>query len=89
MPLLAYLIVSVVSCAGLKPFPTSTLYEFDNKNQVCGEYKIVDPENFKFQYVRDYPLAKCPAIFGFNSTDVAPVLDWLKDSKDYIRNHCK
>lgn len=84
LPLLSFLIVNL-SCAGLRPFPTDTLIEYDSKNKVCGQYKIVDPENFEFKYVKDIP---CPDVFGFLSRDVPKVLDWEKDAKSYAKQHC-
>lgn len=78
--------LSVSCCAGLRKFPTETVIEYDNKNKVCGQYKIVDFENLKFEFVGDIP---CPSIFGFTSKDMPKVLDWQKDAQDYARNHCK
>lgn len=66
-------------------FPTDTLIEYDNKHKVCGQYKITDPEHFKYEYVKDIP---CPAIFGFTSKDIPKVLDWGQDMQDYARQHC-
>lgn len=78
----------LTACQGLKPFPTTKLLEYDNKNQVCGEYLITDPENFKFQHVKDYALKDCPAIFGFSSSDVPNVIDWAKDAKTFVKERC-
>ncbi len=78
--------LSVSCCAGLKKFPTDTLIEYDHKNKVCGKYKIVDAENFKFDYLGDIP---CPDVFGFTSKDTPNVLNWLQDAKEYARNHCR
>lgn len=73
-------------CAGLKPFPADTLIEYDAKNKVCGEYRITDPENLKFKYVKDI---SCPSIFGFTSRDVPKVLNWATDAKEYVRSRCQ
>lgn len=77
------------ACSGLKPFPTKTLWELDVKSQVCGQYEITDEVAMTFRHVRDVPLAQCPSIFGFEDKDTAPVLDWIRAARDYVRNHCK
>lgn len=84
-----FLIATNVSCAGLKPFPTKTLLEFDPKEPICAEYRIVDEENLKYEWVKDIPFKQCPAIFGFSSRDIPKVLDWGQDAKTYAREHCQ
>lgn len=86
MPLWLSSIGLLSACSGLRPFPTDTLIEYDARFKVCGQYKIVDPENFKFQYVKDIP---CPSVFGFTSQDVPKVLDWAADAKKYVRDRCR
>ena len=78
--------ICLIGCAGLKPFPTSTLIEYDNKHKVCGQYQIVDLEKFRFEYVKDIP---CPAVFGFTAKDIPNVLNWAQDAEDYARQHCQ
>lgn len=73
------------SCAGLKPFPTDKLIEYDAKFKVCGQYRITDPEHFKYVYVQDIP---CPSFFGFTSQDIPKVENWAQDAQDYARQHC-
>ncbi len=85
---LGFLAASLLSCAGLRPFPVDTLYEYDAKEPICGEYKIVDVENLKYAWVRDIPLKDCPSIFGFTPKQIPKVLSWARDAKDYARAHC-
>lgn len=40
------------------------LYDIDVKSQVCGQYKILDADTFKFQWVRDLPLKACDGFFA-------------------------
>lgn len=80
------LLLLLTSCAGLKPFPTSTLYEYDAQYKVCGQYQITDPANLKFAYVKDVP---CPSIFGFNSSDIPKVLNWVQDAEAYAKANCQ
>ncbi len=74
-----------VSCAGLKPFPTKDVFEYDAKLKVCRQYVITDAEHFKFEYVKNIA---CISIFGFSSKDIPKVLDWGQDSQEYAKAHC-
>ena len=78
--------LSVLNCTSIRPFPTDTLIEYDNKFYVCGKYKITDPESFTFEFVEDVP---CPSVFGFTSEDVPKVLDWAKDMQRYAKERCQ
>ncbi len=82
-------ILLLSGCAGLRPFPTQHLYEFDPKGSVCAEYLITDASALKFSWVRDIPFAQCPAIFGFLTPDIPKVLSWGADSIRYGKTHCK
>lgn len=82
---LSVLPIFLIGCAGLPPFPTQTLIEYNAKSKVCGQYRITDPEHMKFEYVKDVP---CPSIFGFTSKDIPKVLDWADDAQEFARNHC-
>ncbi len=75
-----------VSCSGLKPFPTTKFVGYDEKLKICREYRLIDQENIKFEFVQNIP---CPSVFGFTSADTPKVLNWIADAKDYVRNHCK
>ena len=87
MPLL---VCSIVSCAGLKKFPTERVWEYDRKAQVCGEYEILDYDpRLRFRHVRDVPLSQCPAIFGFTSSDIPKILNWAEDAVAYGKRRCE
>lgn len=77
--------IGLSACNGLKPFPADHIIEYDNKNKVCGYYKITDQEHLKVEYVKDVP---CPAVFGFESKDIANILNWGQDAQEYVRNNC-
>lgn len=72
-------------CTGSKPFPAQFIYEYDNKNKVCGQYHITDPVNLQVEYVKDLP---CPAIFGFSSSDIPKIEDWARYEQEYIKEKC-
>lgn len=57
--------------------------------KVCGEYKIVNPEKFQFEHVRDLPLEACQGVFGFKDTDIAAIIDWSEDMQNYVKNKCQ
>lgn len=77
------------ACSGLKPFPTKTVWEFDSRTQVCGEYQITDPVALTVKHLRDVPLSQCPAVFGFSTQDVPKVMSWARDAQKYVKEHCK
>lgn len=79
-------LIFLTGCPGPRVFPTTTIIEYDNKNKVCGQYKIVNFESMQVQYVQDIP---CPSVFGFSDVDVPKVLDWLQDEEAYIKANCK
>lgn len=76
-------------CAGLKKFPADKLYEVDFKNQVCGEYKMVDFEKLLFEHTADLPLSACDGVFGFPSNKISPVLNWGRDAIVYGKEKCQ
>ncbi len=84
----ALLVIYLMGCAGLRPFPEKYIYEFDPKEPICGQYQIVDEANLKYEWVRDIPFKQCPAIFGFTSKQIPNVLNWGRDAKVYAQEHC-
>lgn len=78
--------VLLLSCAGLKKFPTDKLIFYDVKANLCTEYKIIDFEHFKVSPQGD---VKCPAVFGFTSEDIPKVLNWMDDALAYSKQHCQ
>lgn len=75
---------AITSCGG-EAFPAKFILEVDTKAMVCGKYKIVDPENLKFEHVEDLPLEACNGVFGFATRDVPKVLRW---SRAKIKESC-
>lgn len=88
LPLLFLTVILLSACSGLKPFPAKTLWEYDAKSKVCGEYEITDPEALRFRHIRDVPLSQCPTTFGFSAKDISAVLDWSRAAREYVNNHC-
>lgn len=84
------IVLSLSACAGLKPFPAKTIWEYDRKTKTCGEYQIIayDPR-IRVKHLRDVPLDQCPAIFGFSAAEIAPVLDWSADALAYSKKRCR
>lgn len=83
------LVTGLSGCAGLRPFPTDKLFEYDPKFSTCSEFRITDPAAFKFEFVRDLPLADCPPVFGFSDSDIPKVLYWARQSVAYGKSHCR
>lgn len=83
--LVALLLTFLTGCAGLKPFPTKELYEFDPRSKVCALYTIVDEEKMQWQWVRDIPAENCVSIFGFKTSDIPNVINWVMDAREYSK----
>ena len=89
LPKIFLIAFAISGCAGLRKFPAKNIWETDMKAGVCGQYEIVDYENFKVRHVKDWPLSKCHGVFGFSTPDIPKVLDWGMDAKDYAERKCK
>lgn len=77
-------------CSGQLPkFPADFIYEVDVQNKVCGKYPIIDHENLKVGDPTELPLSECNGVFGFASTDIAPVLDWSENAIEKAKKACK
>lgn len=78
------MVLAAMGCSGgLSKFPTETLIEYDPKTPTCAEYRITDFRNLKFEWVKDIPVAKCPAIFGFKASDIPKVNNWVRSAIRY------
>ena len=78
------------SCGKSVPqFPAGYIYEVDVKNNVCGEYKIIDYKKVLFEHTRDLPLSSCNGVFGFYPSNIAPVLGWTRDRISEAEGRCE
>lgn len=89
LPCVFLMAIALSGCSGLRKFPSDRLWEFDARENVCAEYRITDPEGFRFVHVRDVPRDKCPSIFGFTTVEIPKVLDWGRDAVKYGKEKCK
>lgn len=90
--LVALLICSTAlasGCAGLRPFPTKTVWEADLQAKVCGEYRVVDVNRLLFKHIKDHPINKCDGVFGFSAEDMPKVLDWSRDAIKKCAEKCR
>jgi hypothetical protein len=81
--------ISVSACGKAPPFPTNRIFETNTTYKVCGEYKVVDLENMKYEHVTDHPLEKCNGNFGFQTSDVPKVTRWVPKMQKYVKDHCE
>lgn len=56
--------------------------------ELCRQYEIYDPVNFKFRHVKDWDIRKCHGTFGFATADVPKVFDWGYDMNEYVNKKC-
>jgi hypothetical protein len=78
-----------VGCSQLKPFPEISKFAIDYPNQLCGEFKLIDPENQTYQYVGSYPLSYCDGYFAMSPDDEIKVKNWILDAKIFVEQNCK
>lgn len=74
------------ACAGMPKFPSKDLIEYDAKLFVCRHYRIVKFDPFQFD---GGEIIKCPSVFGFTSTDVPKVLDYIDAATAYGKANCR
>lgn len=83
------LVLLSVGCAGAPKFPTDRIWEYDHSAKVCGEYKIVDPKKRQVRWIKDHPASKCQGMFGFSSSDIPDVLEWVDQMEEHVEKNCK
>lgn len=74
------IVMSIMACSGLRPFPTDSIYVIDVGHQVCGMYQINDFNSFHVQWVRDLPLKSCDGNVSLARKDYLPVKKWIEDT---------
>lgn len=79
---------ALLACNSVPKFPAKYVWEIDSTNHACGQYEIIDAENFKVRHVQDWPLEKCNGVFGFGAKDISPVLQWCKEVAGLARSKC-
>ncbi len=75
-----------LSCASAPPFPTKNIIEYDSVSKVCGLYEIINFETYQVKYVMDI---ECPSVFGFSDKEIPNIMNWFRDIKSYVKEHCK
>lgn len=76
-------------CACLKDYPDDHLYEVDLTHSVCGEYKVVDKKNLKFEYVKDNPMSECEGVIGYKGPAFEEVRRVLLKAEKCYENGCQ
>lgn len=81
LPLIFLILMTLVlvSCV-TRPFPAKSIWEFDSRSGVCGEYSINTNTSggVSFNHVRDVQLKDCPSLFGFSLGETPDVIEWIR-----------
>lgn len=83
-------LIVLSGCAGLRKFPATYIYEYDRKENVCGQYQITSTRpKLTFKHVADQPVSWCGGMFGFSTQDTPKVLDWMDEAQAVAEKRCK
>lgn len=87
---LALILLIGTACNEAPKFPNVQVFETaknpETSAYLCGEYKIVNPQEFKVEPVIDHPLSMCEGVFGFKLKDFPTVIEWAKATEKYYKD---
>ena len=73
--------LSLIGCNQLPKFPSISKYMIDTKSGLCAQFKLIDPENQIYKYIKSVPLADCNGFFAMSPDDERAVDNWVHDVK--------
>lgn len=79
----------LLACSGAPKPPDVKPHDIDLVHKVCGEFKIVNYEQLKFEWVADHPIEKCDGYFAFSAEDMVKIKNYIKDMKRYAEQVCQ
>ena len=80
----------LVGCAnGLPPFPADFIYVVKPQLQQCSKHKIISKDPVKVDKGVWIEWDQCPDVFGFESKDAGPVMNWIRNSQEEAKRRCK
>ena len=80
----------LVGCAeGLPPFPAEYIFVVKPEKQECTRHKIISKDPVKVDKGEFVPWDECPHVFGFQDSDIAPVMNWIRNAQEEAKKRCK
>ena len=85
------MVISLTGCAAsdLSPFPAEFIFVAKPQLHQCSKHKIISKDPVKVDKGVWIPWEQCPDVFGFESKDAGPVMNWIKDSQRKAKERCK
>lgn len=79
-----------IGCAdGLPLFPADHIYVIKPQLQQCSKHKIISKDPVKVDRGVFIDWHDCPDVFGFESKDAGPVLNWIRNAQSEAKKRCK
>lgn len=79
-----------IGCAkGLEPFPADYIYVVKPTLQQCSKHKIISKDPVKVDKGVWVDWRDCPDVFGFESKDAGPVLNWIRYAQEEAKKRCQ
>jgi hypothetical protein len=80
----------VIGCAeGLPPFPADFVFVAKPDKLECTRHKIISKDPIKVDKGEFIPWSECPHVFGFQDSDIGPVMNWIRESQRLAKKRCK
>jgi hypothetical protein len=80
----------IVGCnSDLSPFPAEFIFVAKPQLQQCSKHRIISKDPIKVDKGEWVPWEHCPDVFGFQSSDAGPVMNWIRDAQKKAKERCK
>jgi hypothetical protein len=82
--------ISMIGCAeGLPPFPAEFIFVVKPEKQQCTRHRIISKDPVKVDKGEYISWEECPHVFGFQDSDIGPVMNWIRESQRLAKKRCK
>lgn len=80
----------VMGCADdLPSFPADYIYVVKPELQQCSRHKIISKNPVKVDKGVWIEWSQCPDVFGFESKDMGPIMNWIRKAEKMAKEKCK
>ncbi len=81
---------NLIGCAeGLPEFPADYIFVVKPNLLECSRHKIIKKDPVTVDKGEFIPWDQCPHTFGFQDSDVGPVLTWIRNAQTEAKQRCK
>ena len=80
----------LIGCGdGLPPFPANYIFVAKPDKLECTRHKIISKDPVKVDKGEFIPWNECPHVFGFQDSDIGPVMNWVRKAQSESKKRCK